>query len=108
MTSSNAAASRTVRASGPLVEKPSWPPNGASDTRPRAGLIPKTPQHDAGMRIEPPPSVPCAAGARHDATATAAPPLDPPGVRSVLHGLRHAPFSRDSVTAVMPNSGVFV
>src|SRR5438552_2183735 len=29
------------------------------------------------MRIEPPPSLPCAAGARPAATAAAAPPLDP-------------------------------
>ena len=60
------------------------------------------------MRIEPPPSLPCAAGDMPAATATAAPPLDPPGVRAVFHGFRQAPFSSDSVTAVMPSSGVFV
>ena len=60
------------------------------------------------MRIEPPPSLPWAAGARPAATAAAAPPLDPPGVRVVSHGLRHGPFSSDSVTAVIPSSGVFV
>ena len=60
------------------------------------------------MRIEPPPSLPWAAGARPAATAAAAPPLDPPGVRAVSHGLRQGPFSSDSVTAVRPSSGVFV
>ena len=59
------------------------------------------------MRIEPPPSEPCASGIAPEATAAAAPPDEPPGVRSVSHGLRQAPFSSDSVTAVDPNSGVF-
>ena len=59
------------------------------------------------MRIDPPPSEPCASGSTAAATAAAAPPDDPPGVRSRFHGLRHAPFSSDSVTAVLPNSGVF-
>src|SRR5262245_9029905 len=108
ITSRSAAASATVRASGPLVEKPSSPPYGAADTRPLAGLIPNSPQHDAGMRIEPPPSLPCAAGASPAATAAAPPPLDPPGVPDVSHGFRHGPFSSDSVTAVSPSSGVLV
>ena len=59
------------------------------------------------MRIEPPPSEPCASGSTPAATAAAAPPDEPPGVREVSHGLRQAPFSSDSVTQVMPNSGVF-
>ena len=60
------------------------------------------------MRIEPPPSVPCASGRTPAATCAAAPPLEPPGVRARSHGFRQAPFSSDSVTAVVPNSGVFV
>ena len=39
------------------------------------------------MRSEPPPSPPVAIGARYAATAAAAPPLEPPGVRVVSHGL---------------------
>ncbi len=66
------------------------------------------PQHEAGIRIEPPPSVPCAAGAIPVTTATDAPPLDPPGDRVVSQGFRQTPFSWDSVTAVIPSSGVFV
>src|SRR5215217_5089331 len=75
--------------------------------RPRVGLMPNSPQHDAGMRIEPPPSEPCASGSTPAATCAAAPPLEPPGVRSRFHGLRQAPLRMDSVTAVDPNSGVF-
>src|SRR3954468_12167095 len=92
----------------PLCDSSSEPlTNGAGETRPRDGLSPKRPQQDAGMRIEPPPSEPCASGSTPAATAAAAPPDEPPGVRDVSHGLRHAPFSSDSVTAVIPNSGVF-
>ena len=60
------------------------------------------------MRIEPPPSLPCATGQRPAAVAAAAPPLEPPGVRATSHGLRQSPFSSDSVVAMVPNSGVFV
>src|SRR5947209_717750 len=80
---------------------------GEGETRPREGFRPKSPQHEAGMRIEPPPSEPCARGRTPAATAAAAPPDEPPGVRAVSHGFRQSPFSSDSVTAVTPNSGVF-
>ena len=43
------------------------------------------------MRSEPPPSLPWATGSMPPATAAAAPPEEPPGVRSVSHGLRVAP-----------------
>jgi hypothetical protein len=43
------------------------------------------------MRIEPPPSLPCAIGNMPPATAAAAPPLEPPGERSRSHGLRVIP-----------------
>ena len=82
--------------------------NGAFETRPREALIPKRPQHEAGMRIEPPPSEPCAIPTSPAATAAAAPPLDPPAFRPRSHGVRHGPFSGESVKAVVPNSGVFV
>jgi len=44
------------------------------------------PAHDAGMRIEPPPSVPTASGPSPAATAAEAPPDEPPGVFSTLLG----------------------
>ena len=43
------------------------------------------------MRIDPPPSLPWASGNMPAATAAAAPPLDPPGVRVGSHGLRVIP-----------------
>src|SRR5439155_10662011 len=93
--------------SGPLCDSSSEPlVNGAGETRPRDGLSPKSPQHEAGMRIEPPPSEAWARGSAPAATAAAAPPDEPPGVRAVSQGLRHAPLSTDSVTHVLPNSGV--
>ena len=60
------------------------------------------------MRTEPPPSVPSARGAMPSATAAAAPPLEPPGVREVSHGLRVMPVSGPSVTPFQPSSGVVV
>ena len=41
-----------------------------------------------GMRIDPPPSPACATGTIPLATAAAEPPLDPPELRVVSHGLR--------------------
>ena len=43
------------------------------------GLIPTSPHSDAGMRIEPPPSVAVATPTSPAATAAAEPPLEPPG-----------------------------
>jgi hypothetical protein len=66
------------------------------------------PAHEAGMRIEPPPSVPTCSGARPAAAAAEAPPLEPPGVRSRFHGLRVGPKRRLCVAPIQPNVGVFV
>ena len=60
------------------------------------------------MRSEPPPSLPWATGSIPLATAAAAPPEEPPGVRSVSHGLRVGPAWRGSVVGRIPNSGMFV
>ena len=84
------------------------PRSGPLETRPRLGLSPTSPQHAAGMRIEPPPSLPCASGTMPAATAAAEPPLEPPGVRSRSHGLRVGPVWRGSVVGRIPNSGRFV
>src|SRR6266699_7206044 len=94
MTSSRSAASATVRAIGPV-----WP-NDAHDggenpgdrgTSPKVGFKPTTPQNEDGTRIDPTPSVPIASGPHPAATAAAAPPLDPPLVRSLFQGLRVTP-----------------
>ena len=60
------------------------------------------------MRIEPAPSAATAAGTRPAATAAADPPLEPPGVRSVSHGLRVTPQVIDSVNGHRPSSGIVV
>ena len=52
------------------------------------------PQNEAGMRIEPPASVPTASGQIPAKSAAALPPLLPPGVRSRFHGLRVTPAKR--------------
>ena len=57
------------------------------------------------MRTDPPPSVVVARGARPAASAAPEPPLDPPGERSVFHGLRVAPNTWLSVKPVQPNAG---
>ncbi len=48
---------------------------------PSAGLKPTTPHSDAGMRIEPPVSLPIAQSHIWAATATAEPPDEPPATR---------------------------
>ena len=53
---------------------------------PKLGLKPTMPQNPAGMRIEPPPSPPSEKAPMPVATATAAPPDEPPLVRPGFHG----------------------
>jgi hypothetical protein len=45
------------------------------------------------MRMLPPVSVPVAAAVRPATTAAAEPPLEPPGMRAVSHGLRVVPYA---------------
>src|SRR5687767_13870299 len=108
--SSIAALSRTLRVMQCSIAAPcqSSPVTGPAGVRPRVGLSPKSPQHEAGIRIDPPPSPPPAHGTIPLATAAADPPDDPPGVRVMSHGLRAGPNSSDSVYGVRPSSGVFV
>src|SRR5690348_16898190 len=79
--SSRIAQSRTFFPIGPA-----WSSELANATipqreqRPYVGLIPQMPANAAGWRIEPPVSVPVAAGAISAATAAAEPPDEPPGV----------------------------
>src|SRR3990167_2735514 len=60
------------------------------------------------MRTEPPPAGPGASGPPPAAPAAAAPPLEPPGVSAGFQGFRVTPKSGFSVTALWPNSEVFV
>src|SRR5262249_34133831 len=74
-------ASSTERASGPtqsnVGDRGTTP---SAETWFRVGLKPATPQREAGIRTEPPVSVPIAATQRPAATLVAAPPLEPPGM----------------------------
>src|SRR5579875_4100491 len=80
------------------------PRSGPRGLRALVGLKPKIPQHEAGIRMEPPPSFACAAGTIPAATAAAEPPLEPPVVRSRFQGFRVAPNRRGSVVGTIPNS----
>src|SRR6478609_2264798 len=105
--SSTAAESATVCDTTPSTTAPCqlWARRG---TRPRLGLSPTRPQYDAGIRIEPPPSLACAIGNMPPATAAPAPPLDPPGDLLGSHGLRLIPWRRFSATVITPKAGVLV
>src|SRR5260370_21609920 len=70
--------------------------------------MPYTPVNEAGMRIEPPPSVPSANWQNLAASAADDPPDDPPGVFSLFQGLRVMPVRGESVEPFQPNSGVVV
>ena len=67
-----------------------WPVSGI---RPSVGLKPTTPQKAAGIRIEPPTSLPTSTGDSPAATAAADPPDEPPGVLVGSHGLFVRPNS---------------
>ena len=70
--------------------------------------MPERPQHDDGMRIEPPPSDPVASGTMPAAIAAALPPDEPPAVCSRFHGFTVGPKTTLSVSAFHPSSGVLV
>src|SRR5690348_7661821 len=106
----NAAVSRTVRVTTPcemMSMGKNLAPSGGT-RRPLEGLRPTRPQHEAGMRIDPPPSFAWAIGTTPDATIAAEPPDDPPVEWFVFHGLRVGPWASDSVVAVSPSSGSVV
>jgi hypothetical protein len=90
-----------------------WVPKPSTSTLtlviwPRVALSPTRPVQEAGTRIDPPPSAARAMGAIPAATATPAPPDEPPRVRSGSHGLRVMPSASLSVKLVAPNSEVVV
>ena len=70
--------------------------------------MPTTPLSAAGWRIEPPVSVPMPSGAWYADTATAEPPLLPPGTVSRSHGLLVGPNALCSVDEPIANSSMFV
>jgi hypothetical protein len=81
-----------VRAIGPGVSKLGQSGNiPAVDSAPRRGFIPPTSQHEAGIRTEPPVSLPSASGATPAASAAALPLLEPPAIRPGRRGLPQSP-----------------
>ena len=66
------------------------------------------PQKFEGIRRDPPPSPPVAMGARNAATAAAAPPLEPPGVRVVSQGFLPVMPREFSQVPTKPSSEQFV
>src|ERR1700724_1544512 len=102
------ALSRTLMLSTWPQENPAQPSrrSGPSGLRARVGFNPNTPDAEAGMRIEPPPSLACATGRMRAATAAAAPPDEPPEECARFQGLRVGPHRRGSVVGIRPNSGV--
>ena len=69
--------------------------------------MPVVPVKLAGWRMEPPVSVPVAAGSRRAATAAADPPDEPPGTRAKFQGLWAAPKAEFSLPEPMANSSQF-
>jgi hypothetical protein len=72
------------------------------------GLKPTTPQQAAGMRIEPPESVPSATSAAPSTRAAAFPPLEPPATRPGKLGLGTTPKCGFSEVTPYANSWRFV
>lgn len=93
------ARSANVRVIGPEVPCGIVSPPGASGTRPCGGLNPYRPLKLAGMRMDPPMSLPVASVVSPAASAAPDPPDDPPVVKRRFHGLRMTPHSFDQVTA---------
>ena len=102
------AASATVRVMGPAWARVPKGLAGQWGTSLNVGLWPTMPQKPAGMRMEPPASVPSAMGAMPADTAAALPPLLPPAVLLGSQGLLVGPHKGLSVIPFQPNSGVVV
>src|SRR6188508_3376862 len=77
-------------------------------TTPGEGRKPTTPHMAAGMRSEPPVSDPVQTGSMSQASATAEPPEEPPGLRVGSNGLPVAPHTGLRELAPAPNSGTLV
>ncbi|MNL37367.1 hypothetical protein D3C87_1595100 [compost metagenome] len=82
ITDSSSATSRGVRPIGPSYDScfRNTSGDGPNGTRPADGRMPYTLQNAAGLRSEPPKSLPSATGSMRAASAAAAPPLLPPAV----------------------------
>jgi len=82
--------------------------DGQVGTRPAEGRRPTRPQNEAGIRSEPPRSVPSARAIMPLASAAAPPPVEPPAERDGFHGLRVQPKTSLKVLPPAANSGQLV
>ena len=82
--------------------------SGQRGTVPGVGRRPRTPLQAAGLRSEPPRSLPSASATMRQASATPAPPLEPPAERAASQALRVTPKTGLNVCEPAPHSGVFV
>src|SRR5271157_6577530 len=113
ITSNSARRSATERAIGPTtpIHESAPAPGGkcpVAGMRPGVGFSPQMPEKCAGVRIEPPPSLPTPPAEHAEAIAAASPPLDPPALRERSQGLLVRPYKRLSVSQAMRSSGVLV
>src|SRR3984885_5723986 len=108
MADSISAQSPIVRVMGPAQATWAKAPSGHCGTRPKLGFRPTRPHQAAGMRMEPPASVPICNGPNPAAPAAPAPEDDPPVLTSGFHGLRVMPCSGQSPGDFQPNSVVVV
>src|SRR5260370_18356043 len=101
------ATSAAVRAIGPSTPSVSQPRGaGQVGTLPGEGRMPTTWQKLAGLRRDPPMSLPSARGTIPHARAAAAPPPLPPPAFDPAHGLAVAPKTGLNACEPAPNSGV--
>src|SRR5206468_1979289 len=83
-------------------------PDGGATAHPLDGRSPTTPQNDAGIRSDPPKSVPSASAIMPVTSPAAPPPVEPPALRAGSHGLRVWPNTSLKVFPPAANSGQFV
>src|SRR6476469_9105948 len=105
----NSAMSSTVRAIGPV--RPSQDQALISDGIGMTawdGRKPTMLQKDAGIRSEPPMSLPSPIACTREPTTAATPPLLPPALRAGAYGLVVVPKTSLNVWEPAPNSGTFV
>ena len=101
--------SATVRAIGPLTPiVPQAIRAGQPGTRPGDGRNPTTLLNEAGLRSDPPMSLPSPIGCMPQASAAAVPPLLPPALFDRSYGFLVAPNSGLNVCDPAPNSGTLV
>src|SRR3989475_12878078 len=81
---------------------------GEVGTRPIEGRMPTTPQNEAGIRSDPPRSVPSPSAIMPVASAAQPPPVEPPALFVGAQGVRGLPKTSLKVLPPAANSGALV